>query len=79
MENKQTAVAWLAERFEKFLAYYEGHHKAEVYSIHQLSNDFEQALQMEKEQIVNAVCYDPMYGALPKSEGEHYYNKNYKK
>ncbi len=47
---EKTAVEWLEERFEKFLAYYEGHHKSEMYSIHQLSNDFDQAKEMEKEQ-----------------------------
>ena len=47
---KKTALEWLEERFEKFLAYYEGHHKAEMYSIHQLSNDFDQAKEMEEGQ-----------------------------
>lgn len=46
----QTIAEWLEKRFEKFLAYYEGHHKAEMYSIHQLSNDFNQAKEMEKQQ-----------------------------
>jgi hypothetical protein len=49
---KETAVEWLEKRFEKFLAYYEGHHKAEMYSIHQLSNDFDQAKEMEKRQMI---------------------------
>lgn len=52
--KQQTSVEWLEERFEKFLSYYEGHHKAEPYSIHQLSNDFEQAKQMERERIEKA-------------------------
>jgi hypothetical protein len=80
MEKTQTAVDWLEERFEKFIAYYEGHHKAENYSIHQLSNDFDQAKQMEKEQIINAV-YDSMGTNFDPNMGraEQYYNETFKK
>jgi hypothetical protein len=39
---------------------------------------FEQAKQMEKEQIIEAACYDPFLGNLPKLEGEKYYNETYK-
>ena len=47
---QQTAVDWLENKFQKFLSYYEGNHKAESYTIQELSNDFEQAKQMEREQ-----------------------------
>lgn len=50
MENKQTAVEWLESKFQKFILYYEGNHKAELYTIQELSNDFEQAKAMEREQ-----------------------------
>jgi len=82
---EQTAVEWLEERFEKFLAYYEEHHKSEMYSIHQLSNDFEQAKQMEKEQIRDAFnqgmnnSVDYFIPFLnPNDESENYYNKTFK-
>ena len=51
---QQTAVDWLVNKFQKFLSYYEGNHKAEPYTIQELSNDFEQAKQMEKEQRIAA-------------------------
>ena len=51
---QQTALEQLESKFQKFLLYYEGNHKAEPYTIQELSNDFEQAKQMEREQRINA-------------------------
>ena len=81
MEKQQTAVEWLEERFEKFLSYYEGHHKSEPYSIHQLSNDFEQAKQMEREQI-RCAYHVGLYDSSMQQEkrfdnGLDYYTKIY--
>jgi len=60
---QQTAVEWLwNESLKKELQ----------------ASDFEQAKAMEKEQIMNAACYDPFLENLPKSEGEKYYNETYK-
>jgi hypothetical protein len=60
---QQTAVEWLwNESLKKELQ----------------ASDFEQAKAMEKEQIIDAACYDPFLGNLPKSEGEKYYNETYK-
>jgi hypothetical protein len=37
------------------------------------------AKAIEKEQIINAACYEPFLGDFPRKEGEHYYNKIYNK
>jgi hypothetical protein len=39
----------------------------------------DQAKAMEKEQIINAACYEPFLGDFPRKEGEHYYNQTYNK
>ena len=52
--RQETAIDWLESKFQKFLLYYEGNHKAEPYTIQELSNDFAQAKQMEREQRINA-------------------------
>jgi hypothetical protein len=39
----------------------------------------DEAKAMEKEQIINAACYEPFLGDFPRKEGEHYYNKTYNK
>jgi hypothetical protein len=45
-----------------------------------IQNDIiEQAKAIEKEQIIKAACYEPFLGELPKTEGEHYYNKTFNK
>lgn len=81
---KQTAVQWLEDKFQKFLSYYEGNHKAEPYTIQELSNDFEQAKAMEKEQIKDAwlsawkdSMLDPLEDKYYEPEAEQYYNETY--
>jgi hypothetical protein len=54
MKN-QTAVEWLEAEFDKYVAWYEGNHKAEEYTIEMLLEAFEKAKEMEKEQIENAL------------------------
>ena len=82
---QQTAVEWLESKFQKFLLYYEGNHKAEPYTIQELSNDFEQAKQMEKEQIKEAHLNGQSewdiksLGDMQKKLTEEYYNETYKK
>jgi hypothetical protein len=39
----------------------------------------DEAKAIEKEQIINAACYEPFLGDFPRKEGEHYYNKTYNK
>ena len=82
---QQTAVEWLESKFQKFLLYYEGNHKAEPYTIQELSNDFEQAKQMEKEQIINAhtnaylIGEDNISVEDANKASEQYYNQTYNK
>lgn len=76
---QQTAVEWLVERFQKFLAYYEGHRNAEPYSIHKLSNDFEQAKRMFEKQIIAACNQTDVIGLDSEQPGEQYYTKTYGK
>lgn len=65
--KKQTAVEWLVNEFSNY------------YAIHQLEDEINQALQIEKEQIINAVrtghqfCED---GFVPWM-GEQYYKQTY--
>jgi hypothetical protein len=60
---QQTAVEWF---YQRILA-------------EDIKAVFQQAKAMEKEQIINAACYEPFLGDFPRKEGEHYYNKTYNK
>ena len=40
---------------------------------------FEQANKMFEEQIIQAAQYEPFLGDLPRTEGEHYFEKTFKK
>jgi hypothetical protein len=67
MENKQTAVQWLKEKLPSlFIDDNNGFY----------SKLFEQALQMEREQIEDA-WMDGMDGILHKIAAEKYYNETY--
>ena len=52
MENKQkqTAVEWLENAIDKYIAYVEGSHKAEPFTLTQLSEAVQQAKEMHKEE-----------------------------
>ena len=76
---QQTAVEWLENKFQKFLSYYEGNHKAEPYTIQELSNDFEQAKQMEREQIKNAYIVGSVDELPYDEDAQQYYTKTYGK
>lgn len=60
--SKMTAVQWLVEQINPYGV-----------SVHQ--DLFEQALQMEREQIVEAYYEGKEYGF--KEQGEQYYNETY--
>ncbi len=64
MAENKTAVDWLVEQM------FGEHTRA-------WQKQIDQAKAMEKEQIIQAACYEPWIGDLPKSEGEHYYKENY--
>jgi hypothetical protein len=67
MEKKQTAVEWLAEEINKNGVYLSDHYW----------NAFEQAKQMEKEQIVNAYWDGGQDVPMHISTCENYYNETF--
>lgn len=78
--KQQTAVEWLEERFDKYIAWRTGDHKATEYTYQDLVNDFEKARQMEKEQIVKAYddgCKEGHLDHDPEKQGEEYYSETY--
>lgn len=84
--SKQTAVDFLREKLDKYIMWNEGDHKAEEYTLSNLSDDFEQAKRIEKEQIIksrengisegyrrtNNYYYDKMV------DSEQYYTETFK-
>ena len=73
----QTAVEWLESKFQKFLLYYEGNHKAEPYTIQELSNDFEQAKQKFQEQIIEAYIEGEQILSESDCKAQQYYTQTY--
>jgi len=67
METKQTTVQWLLEQYLK---------KDGL-----TQSDVKRALEMEKEQIVDAsaIAYEDMFGTDGTEYGEKYYNNTFKK
>ena len=67
METKQTTVQWLLEQYLK---------KDGL-----TQTDVKRALEMEKEQIVDAsaIAYEDMFGTDGTEYGEEYYNNTFKK
>lgn len=65
--TKQTAVDFLIEKFSKH------------YAIHQLTDEIEQAKEMEKEQIINAANngFKSMCHLDSPRDGEQYYKQLY--
>jgi hypothetical protein len=61
--KKQTAVEFLLEKYKSQNGLL-------------FPEDFKQAKEMEKEQIVKA--FDDGFEEMPYKNGEHYYNENYK-
>ena len=66
MEKKQTAVEWLEKQFEESYSY-----------INEIFKDtFEQAKEIEKEQII--IAYQTERYPCSDSDAEQYYNETYK-
>ena len=63
-DNKMTAVEWLLEKYKS-------------QNTLLFADDFEQAKEMEKQQIINAVDGFPIH--TRHMDGEEYYNENYNK
>lgn len=69
----KTALQQLIEWGDQMMA----EHPLKVLSFAEAIDKAAELLELEKEQIIKAACYEPFMGDLPKSEGEHYYNKTY--
>ena len=72
---KQTAVEWLFEQISTSKYFYNLMEDINSRSTVAQSNIFEQAKEMEKEQIINAYRGMPTYN----KSGEQYYNETFKK
>jgi len=68
MENKQTAVEFYRTELSALVSIKESNFQTE-------KEIFEQAKQMEKEQIINAYYEGKEYGF--KEQGDQYYNETY--
>lgn len=79
MVNKQSAVEWLEERFQKYTDWIEGDAKATEYTLTQLCNDFAKAKEMEKEQIIVAYAKGKADNRPTLCEPSKYYNQTYGK
>jgi hypothetical protein len=66
----QTAVEWFQEQIILIV-----NGKCELSEI----EVFNKASEMFKEQIIQAAQYEPFLGDLPRTEGEHYFEKTFKK
>ena len=78
--EKQTAVEFAIERYEKFINSENG--SGEAYFYDQLVKDLEQAIQMEKKQIIDAYNQSDLDGLSARTfpdYAEQYYNKTYQK
>jgi len=64
----QTAVEWFLEEIGKHI---------DTYNIP--DEVIKQANKMFEEQIIQAAQYEPFLGDLPRTEGEHYFEKTFKK
>jgi hypothetical protein len=72
--KQQTAVEWLAEQINGKSINYPFSTYADI-TISIPIELFEQAKQMEKDQIINAFhCGDEMFGTM---QGDEYYNETY--
>jgi hypothetical protein len=64
----QTAVEWFIEQLNEL-----------GYDLRLIPNHIDQANKMFKEQIIQAAQYEPFLGDLPRTEGEPYFEKTFKK
>ena len=79
MENKQTAVEWLIQQLVELDKQLDGRRKNDDATVIKLNPTkiYEQALEMEKQQILKA--YDKGYDDVDVYEPEKYYSETYKK
>jgi hypothetical protein len=67
MENKQTAVEWLASQLGEHIIWEE-----------KIIDLVEQAKEIEKQQIMNAYSYNGWNDEDERADAEQYYNETYK-
>ena len=75
--NNMTAVEYIERAIDKYMAYHEGNHKAELFTISDLREADDKAKQMEKQQIVEAARWEPFLGEMSEKVGEQYYREKY--
>jgi hypothetical protein len=78
MQMKQTAVEWFEKNISKYISY---HYDKSYEENDDVTKIFEQALEMEKEQIIDA-NRDGVDMVVDKKDfisGEQYYNETYNK
>ena len=76
----KTAVGFLENAIDKYIDYVEGSHKAEPFTITQLSEAVQQAKEIEKQQIINGRITAPITTGdieLDRQEAEQYYKEEY--
>lgn len=87
--NKQTSVEHIENAIQKYMAYYEGHYKAELFTIIELNEAVKEAKEMHKQEIIDSIidsekehiiqsveCYPPQFVVR---KAEQYYNEEYGK
>ena len=79
MENKQTAVEWLAERYN-YITWMRNRDEISAGTADEWRHQFlQQAKAMEKEQIVKAYYLHSYFDNYTEEDGEKYYNETYNK
>ena len=73
--NKQTSVEHIENAIQKYMAYYEGHYKAELFTIIELNEAVKEAKEMHKQEIIDAVDGFPLENR--NMSGVDYYEKTY--
>lgn len=78
MKKKQTTVEWLVRKLSTELI-----GEIPLHRWDEIRNAVQQALEMEKQQIINATYYGHLKGfvdnGVENSHGEQYYNETYRK
>jgi DnaJ-domain-containing protein 1 len=79
MKNK-TAVEYLEDQFEKFVAWFEGDPASGEFTLNDMYKAIHQAIELEKQQIIQAykdALVDKFYDKC--TDPKYYFKKTYKK
>ena len=78
--NNMTAVEYIESCIDKYMAYHEGDHKAELFTIIDLREAVKEAKEMEKQQIIESYRLGHIFHDSNDSDSaEEYYNTEYGK